>query len=275
MAKKIEKNESIEMNEKVKIYVVLVAVLAIVGIVIGYNIYTVKQSEKNYTEFENNFNSSEQKMILIGRDDCPYCQYYQPYMDYYQQKYEFSYQYINTNKLTSDDLSKILETVGINEDDFGTPLTLFVENGEVLNQIDGYVDEKELLTILQKQEFVGEEEQITLSYLDLDSLKKTVDSNEKSVIVFGQTTCGHCINFKPVLMNIVDDKDINIYYINCNTVEDTDALYEYLENFEPFQGKWGTPLTIIFEDGEIVDTFSGETDYKTFVQFLTENEIIK
>ena len=262
------------MNEKAKIYVVLATIVIIIGVVIGYSVYTVKQSEKIYNEFEINFNDEEQKIILIGRDNCPWCQYFQPYMEYYQEKYDFSYQYINTNKLTSGHLSKILEKAGINEDDFGTPLTLFVQNGKVLNQIGGFVDETKLLEILQEQGFISEEEKSPLSYLDLDSLKKTVKNKEKSVVVFGQTTCGYCLNYKNALFAAVDDKDINIYYINCDKLEEKTEFYEYIEEFEPFKGSWGTPLTVIFEDGKVVDYLSQAVGYEELLEFLTKNKIV-
>ena len=262
------------MNENSKIYVVLGAVVAFIAIIIGFNIYTEKQSEKIYNNFNNIYDSESEQIVLLGHESCQWCKLFQPILDFYKQKYTFDYTYIETGDLVEKHFSKILEQLNVKEDDFGTPLMAFVKSGKVTEIIYGYIDEKILLEKLKEHQFVLEEEKDVLSYLDLDSLKKTIKSKQRSIIVVGQTTCSYCIRFKPVLMKISDGQNIKIHYINYDEVKEQDALKEYLSSFDAFKGDWGTPLTIIVENGKVISEFSGYAEESTYLEFLKENNLI-
>lgn len=263
------------MNEKSKIFVLVGAVVIIAAIVFINELLFINKSGKIYDAFNNDFKSeTKEKIVFIGRSGCSWCQLFRPIFDYYAEKYEISYNYIDTDKITRKDLTKILNNLGVEESNFGTPLVAFVKAGEATEVINGYTDESKLLDILKKHGFVSDKEKASLNYLDFDSLKKTISSKEKSVIVFGQTYCSYCIKFKPVLMKIIDDNKIKINYINYNEVEDQDSLEEYVSKFEPFNEDWGTPLTIIFEKGSVVDSFGGYADEATYLSFLRDNGIL-
>lgn len=232
------------MNEKSKIYIVLGVIVALILVIIGYNISVSQKSAKIYNEFVSDFESQEEKIVFIGREGCSWCQLFRPIFNYFTEKYDFSYRYIDTDKLVSRDFEKIINKIEISSDDFGTPLVVFVKNGQVTEVINGYVPENELLETLQKRGFVNSDEKISLNYLDFNSLKKVIKSKERSVIVVGQKYCSHCIRFKPVLMNVADTKGAKIYYINYDEVAEQDELETYLSQFKEFDNL-GTPLTII------------------------------
>lgn len=263
------------MSENSKIYIVLGVVVAIIIGIVGYYFYTEKQSEKIYNNFVETLNSSEEKIVFIGRKGCGWCQLFQPIFDYYAEEYEFAYQSVDTDKLTGSDFNKIIDTLLVEEDNFGTPAVAFVKDGKVVDEIIGYVDERELLEILQNHEFIPEEETNVLDYLDFTGLKKVFSSKEKSIVVVGQTTCSYCIRFKPILMNISNTKNISINYINYDEIEEQEELGEFLGKFEIFQGKWGTPLTFVVEDGKIVSHLSGYTTEDVFLDFLRNNNLIE
>lgn len=262
------------MNEKVKIYIVFVVIVALIGVVIGYNITISNKSKKVYDEFIVNLNKEEENIVFIGREGCQWCQLFRPIFDYYADKYKISYSYIDTDTLVSKDFNKILDKLEISEDDFGTPLVAFVQNGEIKETISGYVDESELLDILKEQGFVSKDETIALNYLDFASFKKVVKSKQKSVIVVGQKYCTFCIRFKPILMSVADNKNAEIYYINYDAIEEQAELKEYVSQFEEFQGDWGTPLTIVVEKGKIIDSLSGYASEENFIKFLQKNELL-
>lgn len=261
------------MNEKSKIFVVFGFIIALVIVIIGYNIKVANASEKVYEQFVSDMNSSEEKMIVIGREGCSWCQLFRPILDYYANKYDISYSYIDVEKLIDRDFKKILEKV--EESSIGTPFTVFVKDGKITDKIDGYADECELFEILQKHGFVAEDEELSLNYLDFDSLKKTIKSKQRTVIVVGQKYCSYCIRFKPILMKIADENKAQINYINYDEIEEQKELNEYLSDFKVFQGDWGTPLTIVVENGKIVSTLSGYAEEGKFLQFLQNNELLK
>lgn len=263
------------MNEKSKIYIVFAVIVALVLVVVGYNIELSNKSKKVYEEFTTNFTSENEEIIFIGREGCSWCQLFRPIFDYYSKKYEISYTYIDTDKLVKRDFNKILKDINVSSDDFGTPLVVFTKNGEVVETINGYVDERKLLEIFQGQNLVAESEKVELNYLDFNSLKKVIKGKEKSVIVIGQTRCPYCIRFKPILMDAVDNNGAKIYYMNYDEITEQSEIKEYLSGFEEFQGDWGTPLTIVVQNGKIIATLDGYAESSIFINFLKENKLIK
>lgn len=263
------------MNEKSKIYIVIGFILFIVIAVIGYNAYLTNQSKKMYDEFEVSFNSDDKKIFFIGRESCGWCQLFRPIFDHYSEKYNIDYMYVDVEKLTSDDFNSILFSLGIDPSNFGTPLVIFSKAGNVENKINGYVDETELLSILKNEELVPVEEKDIINYIDLKDLKKIIEGKERNVTIVGQTTCTHCIHFKPVLMKIADSYGIKINYINYDLLDDKEGFDSYLSSFSEFDYDWGTPLTIISENGKIIFNYSGEVDMDNYLNLLKVNGIIE
>ena len=263
------------MNENSKIYIVLGVVVAIVATIICFNIYTVKRSEKIYNSFLEDLNSTEEKIVFIGREGCSWCQLFQPIFDYYANKYEFTYQYIDTEKVANKHFNQILDKLLIDAGDFGTPLVVFVKEGKVIDKISGYVDERELLNKLKDKGYISKEEGNILTYLDFDGLKKVFKSKEKSIVVVGKTSCSYCIRFKPILMSVSDEYNVPIYYVNYDEIEETEELSKFLGQFEEFQGSWGTPFTVVVENGKIIDKLSGYREEKKYINFLKNNDFIK
>ena len=263
------------MNEKTKLFVVLGVIVVIIIAIIGYNIKLEKDSEKILNSFKEELNSTEEKLVLVARPGCSWCQLFEPILDYYADKYEFSYTYLNTDKLVEKHFYEMLDILDISTDKFGTPTIAFAKDGKVTETVIGYVDERKLLDELQEHGFVSEKEEDILNYLNFKSLKDTVKSKQKSIIVVGQSTCSYCIKFKPILFKVAEEQDIIINYINYNEIEELEELEAYLTQFEVFQSEWGTPLTLITQNGKVLDTLGGYSSDVQFLKFLKENELIK
>lgn len=93
------------------------------------------------------------------------------------------------------------------------------------------------------------------------------------VTVIGQTTCGHCISYKPVMQNVLNKYDFNVYWFEVDTFSDED-YNTLIETYELTNYK-GTPYTFITKNDEFVDFISGGTDEESLVSFLKENNVIK
>lgn len=263
------------MNEKKKIIVLLSVVLFIILLVVVGSVLENSKSKKYLNQFYSDFNGTEDKLVLIGRSGCSWCQLYQPVLDFWADYYEFDYTYVDTDELTSSVFNKLLKDINIDGDDFGTPLTLVVKEGQVVDSINGYVDETKLFEFLKEYDFVDDSEELLVNYISYDEYEELLESEDAEVLVIGQTTCSYCIKAKPILNQIVVDEDVEINYLNITDLSEEDinefsTSLEYLETND-----WGTPLTLIVSEGEIIDAANGLLDYEGYVKLFKENGILE
>ena len=263
------------MDEKKKIIVLLSIVAAVILLIIGGSIYESRKSEKDLNDFYSAFNGSENKLVMIGRDNCSWCQLFKPVLDSMHEAYGFDYLYVNTNELTSGVFSKLLKTIGVDESSFGTPLTIVVKDGKVVDSINGYVDEQELLEFLKKYDFVSKDAKLSLNYVDYNGYKSVVKSNQNKILVLGQTTCSHCIKVKPILSSIAKEYGITVNYLDITKLSDEEKgkFTKYLTYLN--ENDWGTPLTLIVNNSKVIDSVNGELDYDGYVELFKKNGFIK
>lgn len=263
------------MDEKKKIIVLLSIVAAVILLIIGGSIYESHKSKTYLNDFYSAFNGSENKLVMIGRDNCSWCQLFKPSLDSMSDDFGFDYLYVNTNELTSSVFKKLLKNIGVDENSFGTPLTIVVKDGKVVDSLNGYVDEQELLDFLKKYEFVSKDAKLALNYVDYNGYKSVVKSSEKKILVLGQTTCSHCIKVKPILSDIAKEYGITINYLDITKLSDEEKgkFTKYLSYLN--ENEWGTPLTLIVKDSDVIDSVNGELDHDGYVELFKKNEFIK
>ena len=169
----------------------------------------------------------------------------------------------------------MLKDIGVDKNSFGTPLTIVVKDGEVIDSLNGYVDEQELLDFLKKYEFVSKDAKLALNYVDYNGYKSVVKSSEKKILVLGQTTCSHCIKVKPILSDIAKEYGITINYLDITKLSDEEKgkFTKYLSYLT--ENEWGTPLTLIVKDSDVIDSVNGELDHDGYVELFKKNEFIK
>ncbi len=263
------------MNEKKKIIILISIVVAIILFIIIGSIYENSKSKSYIKPFYTNFEGSEKKLVMIGRENCSWCQLFQPSLEFMHNKYGFEYQYIDINKLTSSTFKKLLKDINVKEEDFGTPLTIVVKDKQVIDSINGYADEQKLLEFLKENEFVDKKAKLTLNYIDYSQYEKILKSDKANIVVIGQTSCTYCMKAKPILNQVAEDYDITINYLNM-----TELNEENLEKFNTSlkylqENDWGTPLTLILKKGEVIDTANGLLDYDGYVNLFKNNQIIE
>lgn len=263
------------MNEKKKIIVLLGAIAAVILLIVACSFIENKKSKKYLNEFYSAFNGSEEKLVMIGRDNCSWCQLFKPTLDSMHDKFGLEYLYINTNELTSSVFKKLLKDVGVDENSFGTPYTIVVKEGKVVDSLNGYVDEVELLEFLKNHNFVDSSAKLSLNYIDYKGFKSVATSNENMILVLGQTTCGYCIKAKPILNKIADDYGIVINYLNITNLssEENGKLSKYISYLG--ENDWGTPLTLIVKNGTVIDSANGLLDENGYIKLFKDNGFIK
>ena len=84
-----------------------------------------------------------------------------------------------------------------------------------------------------------------LKEIKYSEVMEKVDNKESFILLLSQTTCTHCMDFKPKLKNVANKYKITVYYL------ETDLLSEEEENIlkEHFSFR-GTPQTLFVVDGE-------------------------
>ncbi len=98
-------------------------------------------------------------------------------------------------------------------------------------------------------------------------------SDEYVVTVIAQTTCSHCINFKPVMQKANNEYEFKLYWLEADELTNND--YNTLTGTYDLDEYSGTPYTFITKNGEVLDHLSGERDYDTLIEFLEENNVIE
>ena len=86
-------------------------------------------------------------------------------------------------------------------------------------------------------------ELVKVSYNDIVS---KVDNNEDFILVVSQSTCSHCATYKPKLIEIAKEYNIDIFYIDYND-ENSDTQVKFLKEFN-LSG--ATPTTLFIKDGK-------------------------
>lgn len=110
-----------------------------------------------------------------------------------------------------------------------------------------------------------------LTYKDI--IKKT-NNKESFVLVISRTTCSHCMEYKPKLKKIANDKNIDIYYIDYD--KESNKNQEKL--FDKFDLDGSTPITIFIKKGKqtnIFDRIEGDVSDTKVIKKLKELKYIK
>lgn len=293
--KKVDKtksNKKIKEKEKKKystfqaafvaLLVILIFVLA--GITAYKEISTYLDSKKIMDEFYEVFEGKESSVIFYSATGCHYCELEKPILDQIARDYDFEYLEIDYTKLTEEQHKKIQEELGV---DGSTPTTLVVKNGKVRSKQVGYVDGNKFVQFFIKSEFLPEgstyipEENLT--FISYEEFKELSKSKDPKVITIGGATCEYCITAKPILSNLANAYDIDIYYITLDyfSADERLSLTADLEEFgydeETFveKGSYNTPSVIIIKNEKVVAYEVGLGNLTSYTKLFKDNGVIK
>lgn len=98
-------------------------------------------------------NGEELRVVYLGRPTCGYCIQFLPYLKQAQAEYGYTTLYIDTDEISNDDLTRVLETMGLELSTFGTPTIALVHNGEVVDMQIGYTEYSSFASLLENNGF--------------------------------------------------------------------------------------------------------------------------
>ena len=263
------------MDEKKKNIILVSIVIAVILLIIGGNVYENYKSKKYLEDFYSTLSSSENKLMFIGNGEYTYLDSDKVPMDQLHDEYGLEYLYVDVNSMTQQYAKKVYSELKIDKDSFSGIYIAVVKNNQVVDALDGYTNDTELLEFVKKYNFVGDDAKLVLNHIDYSGYKKVVKSEDTNILVLGQTTCGHCARVKPILSKISKDKDVTINYLDITKLsqEEREKLSKYLPYLD--ENEWGTPLTLIVKNGEVVDSVNGALDYDGYVKLFKNNDLIK
>lgn len=113
----------------------------------GFNKISVSQ----YLEL---LKGSEKSIVLVARPTCYYCQQFTPVLKEAMEDMNLTINYVNTDEFTQDDWSSFQKSLEyLQGDDWGTPLTLIVQSGKLVDKNNGYTDIDKIKTFFTDNGF--------------------------------------------------------------------------------------------------------------------------
>lgn len=136
------------------------------------------------------------------------------------------------------------------------------------------------ITPIKNNEFyISEDKEPTVVTLENAGFKKLsmsqylelIKSNEKNIILVARPTCGYCEKFSPILKEAADAMKLTINYVNTDefTNEDWTAFSNSLDYLK--SEDWGTPLTLIVQNGSVIADNNGYVELEEIKAFFKEN----
>ena len=156
-------------TKKEKIQGIIIAVLSIIIVIGGaffasemkycdVNEKEVELSEIGMSEFTTLLNGEEASIIYLARPGCTYCQRQEPIVKELISEYNLVFHYLNTDKLTSDEMQSIFsideELFGENGEEFGTPTTWIVKEGKIVDSLIGLTQKESFEEFLHNNELI-------------------------------------------------------------------------------------------------------------------------
>lgn len=100
------------------------------------------------------YNGNENKLVLIARPTCGYCQIAEPIIRKIIKDYDVEINYLNTDDLSGDDTVKFTSSDAEFSNGFGTPMLLVVGNGKIVDKVDGLTDTAHYVDFIKRNNFI-------------------------------------------------------------------------------------------------------------------------
>ena len=116
--------------------------------------------------------------------------------------------------------------------------------------------------------------------ITIDEYLELMKSEDKKVVYIARPTCSYCQLESPIIKKIGSKYNLKIYYLNTQGFFDeekqdyTEDGRKFMSSNEVYKEGWGTPNTIIVQNGDIVDGIYQYVEEKELLDFLKTNGII-
>lgn len=116
---------------------------------------TKELPEINMDTYLEYYNGEENKLVLIARPTCHYCQIAEPIIKNIAYENDLDISYLNTDNFEGDDETKLVQSDEFFSEGFGTPLLLVVSEGKIVNKVDGLTDKAHYTEFFKSTGFIN------------------------------------------------------------------------------------------------------------------------
>lgn len=285
-----EKNMSKE-KKKTIIFTVILAVIAL-ALIVCFVFMELRQngiigsieSAEIMKGFNENYNSKNRKVIYYARTGCGACELQKPVLETVAEDYDIEYFSIDSIELSRTQRNEIIKKLEI---EGSTPAIVIVENGKVIAEHTGYLEGTKLIKFFKENEIVPEDavysKEKYITYINYEEYKSLIRNDKTNIIVIGAASCGNCRTIKPALNSIGEDYNLTINYVDMDdfTQDEKQKFFESLEKIEYNDpefledGSFGTPTTLIVENGKVQSYTIGAKTYSQLVREFTKVDLIE
>lgn len=258
------------MNEKKKGLIVLGVFSVLLVAIIAIIVVSVINDNKKISSFKEMVNSNETKIVYFMKPTCYYCNLLEPITTSLAEQYNLEYEMIDTNELSSAQLTKMLDILKIDESTFGTPHIAIVRNGVVIGEQSGYTDEDVLFELFKKRGLIEKEETLKLNYIDKDTLNSIWNNGEKKVLLVGEAGSTSSIAARIELMNLLGEYNVSVNYFDTSYLSSTEEYNNLIERLDVEE----LPVLTVIENGNVISKIS-EIDKDKYIEFFKQNGYIK
>lgn len=143
------------VKKTLKITGVVLAIVIVIAASVGVSYIKKDNSKTNETvtletagfneltlsEYLDIIKKDEKSIILVARPTCAFCEKFSPVLKEAMDDMDLTINYVDTDKFSSEDWTTFSSSLAyLNSEEWGTPLVLIVQNGEVIAENNGYVE---------------------------------------------------------------------------------------------------------------------------------------
>lgn len=110
--------------------------------------------EVNMNTYLEYYNGEENKIVLLARPTCGYCQVAEPIIKKVAKDYNLDINYLNTDNFTEDDQADLIHSDEFFKEGYGTPVLLVVGQGKIINKVDGLTDTAHYIKFFKETGFI-------------------------------------------------------------------------------------------------------------------------
>lgn len=89
----------------------------------------------------------------------------------------------------------------------------------------------------------------TLISINFNELEKKINNKDTFILVLTQKQCSHCVEYKPVLKEVLYEYDLKAYELDQNTLTKTEKA-----KLKDIASITGTPTTVFISEGSEIAT---------------------
>ena len=144
-------------NNKKKLVMGILGGIIVIGLIVFFFLGSNSSDnfiKLNYNEFKEKIDNNDSFVLCVSRTTCSHCNDYKPKLRKVANKYKINIYYTDIDKYTKTDLKKFNNLISF---DGGTPVTIFIKNGEektTATRIEGDVSTDKIIDKLKKNGFI-------------------------------------------------------------------------------------------------------------------------